>query len=158
TAQLPTSIPVSAITAEAPAPPTMRRAPQIDSRPGITQWLLLAMVAGLGFLLASFPAKTPDLLAHLAHGRSIAQSGFSGIASTDSQSWLFDLLCYKLYGILDGTGLVILKALLIGVLAVVMLRLAATSRNWWIPIFCTSLALLTLGIRLKLQPALVSYV
>ena len=71
---------------------------------------------------------------------------------------MFDLLCYKLYGILGGTGLVILKALLIGVLAVVMLRLAATSRNWWIPIFCTSLALLTLGIRLKLQPALVSYV
>src|SRR5262249_29689820 len=106
---------------------------------------------------ASFPAKTPDLWEHLAHGRAITQLGFSAITPTGSQTWLFDLVCYKLYGILGGTGLVVCKALLMSVLAFVMLRLAAAGRNWWIPIFCVSLALLTLGIRLKLQPTLVSY-
>jgi hypothetical protein len=150
-------IPVSAITAESPAPPPVRRPPLPEGNPGILQWTLLVLVAALGFLLASFPAKNPDLWAHLATGKSIAKSGSFFTSSFGNSSWLFDLICYELYVVLGGTGLVILKASLMGALAVVLLRLSAVGRNWWIPIFCTSLALLTLGMRLRLQPAIVSY-
>jgi hypothetical protein len=149
-------IPVSAITAESPAPPPVRHPALPEENPGILQWTLLVMVAALGFLLASFPAKNPDLWAHLATGKSLAQSGFL-TSGAGNPSWLFDVICYELYVVLGGAGLVILKALLICALAVVLLRLSAIRRSWWIPIFCTSLAMLTLGIRLRLQPATVSY-
>jgi hypothetical protein len=173
TSVLPGAPPAEAITALAPpkadaisVSPTVtgagdhapqQPAPKIEPGPWAVQWVLLVLVAGLGFLLASFPAKDPNLYAHLAQGRSLTLQSLYSSESPTNPSWLFDFVCFELYGVIGGTGLVIVKALLIGLLAVVLLRLAAIGRSWWIPIFCTSLAMLTLGIRLRLHPTMVSY-
>jgi hypothetical protein len=115
------------------------------------------------FLLASFPARNSDLWAHLAAGRRLVQ----GSAPVGAQlpppaglplgrTWLYDLLGYGVYAVLDGPGLVFVKALLVAGLALVLLRLGRSGPGWTIPAVCTALALLTMGTRLLLQPATVS--
>jgi tetratricopeptide (TPR) repeat protein len=152
------AISVAPIQARAPDRAADRPAPGIGPGSWTVQWMLLVLVAVLGFLLASFPAKDPNLWAHLAQGRDLTLKSLFGSESRPSPYWLFDFVCYQLYGVIGGTGLVVVKALLIGLLAAVLVRLAAIGRAWWIPIFCTSLAMLTVGIRLRLQPMMVSYV
>src|SRR5262249_55917530 len=74
-----------------------------------------------------------------------------------NQTWLYDLLCYGLYSALGGAALVFAKALLVVGLALVLLRLSQAGPGWWIPAFCTALALVAMSTRLLLQPATVSY-
>jgi hypothetical protein len=126
--------------------------------------MLVVVVAVLAFLLASFPARNSDLWAHLAAGRSLVHGGPSPDAAPGlsaelraDHTWLYDVLCYGLYSAVGGTGLVLVKALLVAGLALVLLRLSRTGQGWWIPAACTALALLAIGTRLLLQPATVSY-
>src|SRR5262249_19846924 len=104
-----------------------------------------------------FPARNPDLWMHLAQGRSIVQGDLYTDGATVNSSWLFDVACYGLYAILGGTGLVILKAVVIGALAVVLIRLSANGEAWWVAAVCTALALLAIAVRVLFQPATVSY-
>ena len=127
---------------------------------------MVLLVLALAFLLASFPARNSDLWLHLAQGRLLARGEHS---FTDpplppglpvNHSWLYDLLCYGLYAVLGGTGLVLFKALLVVGLALLLLRLSRAgpgSSLKRLPVFCTALALLAMGTRLLLQPATVSY-
>lgn len=115
------------------------------------------------FLLASFPARNADLWGHLAAGRDLAHGrapatslSLAADARADS-TWVFDLACYATLSAAGPTGLVVVKAVLAGALAVVLLRLSRASSGWLIPAFCTGLAVLTLGSRLLLQPATASY-
>jgi tetratricopeptide (TPR) repeat protein len=117
--------------------------------------VLVLLVAVLAFLLASFPARNSDLWLHLARGRLLAGGDSSALA--DNPSWLCDLLGYGLYSALGGTGLVLAKALLVVALALVLLHLSRAGAGWWVPAFCTALALLAMSARLLLQPATVSY-
>lgn len=116
-------------------------------------WLagtFILLVAALGFLLASFPARNSDIWLHLARGRQVTQGQFN-------QGWLYDLLCYGLYTAFGGTGLAIFKAALTGAMALLLFRLSQSAgKDVWIPAFCTALAVLAMGIRLLLQPAIVS--
>jgi tetratricopeptide (TPR) repeat protein len=131
---------------------------------GRPSFLLVLFVAALAFLLASFPARNSDLWAHLAAGRSLARGETS--FGLDSQlpaelrvghAWLYNLLCYALAATRGGTGLVLVKALLVVGLALLLLRLSWAGRGWALAACCTALALLTMSTRLLLQPATVSY-
>jgi tetratricopeptide (TPR) repeat protein len=120
-------------------------------------------VAGLAFLLASFPARNSDLFLHLAAGKQLAQGDLSLAPPAGfpvdlgiSQAVFFNLLCYALYSTLGGTALVLAKAFLVAGLALLLLRLAWVERGWGIAAACTALAVLAMSTRLLLQPATVS--
>src|SRR6266851_770364 len=96
--------------------------------------ILATVVLIFAFLAASFAARNSNVWQHLASGRLLAQSKYSfgsdPFAYTTSgaywanHSWLFDLLLYAGHQMVGGSGLVILKAIAITVLAALMLRLA----------------------------------
>jgi hypothetical protein len=120
--------------------------------------LVVLLVAVFAFLLASFPARNSDLWLHLAAGRDVAQGQLSLHRSDGSgTTWLYDLLSYGMYAVAGGAGLVVVKALLVVGVGLVLFRLCRTNRGWWLPAFCTVLALLAMGTRLPLQPVTVSY-
>jgi hypothetical protein len=156
------SAPSRSISIPLPAgtPPAASQAPS-GQRLGL---LLLVLVSALGFLLASFPARNSDMWLHLARGRLLAHGQFPSTTDPDlafdlwgNQTWLYDLFCYDCYTILAGAGLVAAKALLgVGIALLLLWRSRATG-GWYLPAFCTSLALLTMSRYLALQPATVSY-
>jgi hypothetical protein len=121
---------------------------------GRAGWFWVPLVLLFAFLLASFPARNTDLWAHLAAGRDLAGGAFPSAAGN---TWLYDLTSYLLYQALGGPGLVLGKAVLVVGIALVLLRLSRAGPGWWVPAFCTGLALLAMSTRLLLQPATVSY-
>jgi hypothetical protein len=119
------------------------------------EWVLVIPVACLAFFLASFPARNSEIWIHLARGRLLAQEGFS-TATAINLYWLYDLLIFGVYSAAGGTGLVVGKAFVVVGLALVMLRLSRFGQGWWLPAFCTALALLAMSTRLLVQPATIS--
>src|SRR5262249_13365131 len=125
------------------------------------------LVVALAFLTASTLARNSDLWFHLAVGRLLAEGKFSfGIDpfayTTEgvywvAHAWLFDLTLYGLYGLVGGAGLVVLKALVVAALAGLLLRVGRPDGPGWVPVVCTTLAVLAMSPRLLLQPACVSY-
>src|SRR5262249_5355558 len=73
------------------------------------------------------------------------------------QPWLYDLAVYAMYSVVGGTGLVIVKAMLVAGLAVVLLRVGRTGPGWLIPVVCTVLAILAISTRVPLRPVVASY-
>jgi hypothetical protein len=145
------------------APPRANRPPSPDAGPCGMHALALAVVAGLAFLLASFPAHNTEIWVHLAAGRRLVAGDFVFAAdpralpnASVSPSWLYDLISYFLYHFAGGAGLALVNALLVAALAVVLWRLCRAGAGWWEPALCATLALLAMGIRLLLQPATVS--
>ncbi len=131
--------------------------------------LLAAFVVALAFLLASTAARNSDVWMHLATGRAIANGTyrfqgdpFGQNASTwIHHAWLYDLAAYALYQPfpnLHGSLLVIGKALLAAYLAGMMVRLGSGGRGTFWSALTATLAVVALGGRLLLQPALVSAV
>jgi tetratricopeptide (TPR) repeat protein len=126
---------------------------------------MTALVALLGILLASFPARNTDIWYHLARGKLLAQGQslielppeLAAVSSDVDQGWLFDVVSYGLFTAFGGVGLAAFKAVLIGLLALLLLRLCQLSAGIWLAIFCTVLALLAMSSRLLLQPATLSY-
>jgi hypothetical protein len=128
---------------------------------------LIVLVLVLAFLSASFPAHNSDLWFHLATGRRLAQRQFtfgsdpfaytSGQTYWAAHSWLSDLVLYELYELVGATGLVILKALLVPALAGLLLRVRRPTRGAGLLVLCTTLAVLAMSPRLRLQPTCVSY-
>src|SRR5262249_39069076 len=124
-----------------PQPPTGDRGFHAQT----TSWqdrLLVVLLAGLAFMLASFPAPNRDLWLHLAHGRAVVQN--PSVVAGDvavATSWLYDILTYGLFEVAGGVGLVLAKAVLVVVLALVLLQLSRTGPGWIVPVACTALAL-----------------
>jgi tetratricopeptide (TPR) repeat protein len=88
------------------------------------------------------------------------QLGSSATQAADAEahaSWLYNLVCLALYSTGGGAGLVIAKALVFAALAVVLLQLSRQGSGYWIAAVCTGVALLTMSIRLPLQPVILSY-
>jgi hypothetical protein len=141
----------------------------IDRRTRWRLWdaLLALLVLVLAFLASSFLARNSDLWFHLATGRLIAQGQFSfgadpfSYTTTDTywacHAWLFDLALYKLYGLVGGGGLVVLKALLVAALTGLLLLVRRPAGAAWPGVVCTALAVLAMTPRLLLQPACASY-
>ena len=101
---------------------------------------LTLLVAGL---LASVPARNSDVWLHLAAGRGLIdgtyQFGTDPFSHTTSgeywvnHDWLYDVASYGLYRAAGGTGLVVVKVLITGVLALMLLRLGRAGRAFWMP-------------------------
>lgn len=163
-----------------PLPPALQPAPADATAPRAgaprSALLLNVLVLALAFLAASFLARNSDLWFHLAAGRRIAQGQFprgddpfsytTGGVYWVNHAWLFDVGLYVLYVRLGGAALVVLKALLVAALAGLLLavrRPAAPGERkegagaTWLPVVCTTLAVLAMSPRLLLQPACASY-
>jgi hypothetical protein len=117
----------------------------------MTRLLCLAFLFVLGILLASFPTRNTDIWQQLSNGRNLLQSGVW------SWSWLYDLGIYLCYSVAGGPGITASNALLVGTLAVLIFLLSGGSRNWPIPMVCTTLAILSIGWRILPQPQTASY-
>ena len=142
-----------------------------DARRGrhVLDSILVLLVLVLAFLAGSFLARNSDLWFHLATGRFLANepfhfNGTDPFSYTTPQaywacrSWIFDLALYALRGLIGDAGLVVLKALLVTALAGFLLRVRRPTASRWLPVLCTTLAILAMSPRLLLQPACVSYV
>jgi hypothetical protein len=129
--------------------------------------ILTALVLIFAFLASSFPIRNSDYWFHLATGRLLAEGkyhfGVDPFAFTTegvywtNHAWLYDLILYKLYGLMGGTGLIVLKGVLITALAGILLVLRRRGAAGWLPVVGTLLALLAISPRLLLQPACLSY-
>jgi tetratricopeptide (TPR) repeat protein len=131
--------------------------------------VLAAVVVGFAFLAASFPVRNGDFWMHLAAGRLLAQQqytfGTDPFAYTTqavywaNHAWLYDLGLYLGYRSLGGTGLVVLKAAVVALLAALMLRLGRSAEGggpFWLRAACVLLALLALSPRVLMQPVCMS--
>ncbi len=141
--------------------------PEAGARPGRRLEMVLgALVLLFAFLTASFAVRNADFWFHLATGRLLAegryQFGVDPFSYTTAQTywanhaWLYDLLLYRLDGLVGGAGLVVLKALVIAVLAGLMLRVRRPGPSGWVSAGCIALALLVMSPRLLLQPTCLS--
>jgi tetratricopeptide (TPR) repeat protein len=127
----------------------------------------VALLLVLAFFLGAFAIHNADFWMHLATGRLIAQGeyrfGVDPFAHTTegvewvNHAWLFDLLLYGIYSVAGEAGVVVFKALLVVALAVVMLSIRRPGQGVWIPVVCTTLALVALSPRLLMQPTVVSF-
>jgi hypothetical protein len=125
------------------------------------------LVLVLAFLAASFYARNTDFWFYLATGRLLAQRQFTfgadPFAYTTQQvywvchAWLFDFVLYFLHGLVGGTGLVVVKALVVTALAGLLLSVRRPAGAAWLPAVSTAVAVLAMSPRLLLQPACVSY-
>ncbi len=128
---------------------------------GFLDAVLIVLVLGFAFLVASFPVTNSDFFRHLATGRLLARGEYqfgvdpftygSAGAYWVNHSWLFGLLVYALYQLpaVGGAAVVVFKALLVTALAVILLRVGRRAgQSLWIPAACTTLALLALSPRL----------
>jgi hypothetical protein len=125
------------------------------------------LVLLLAFFLASFPASNSDAWRHLAAGRAFVDGTYH--FGTDpfcytteghywtNPSWFADLLAYGLYQAGDGVGLVVVKALLLAILALLMLRSCRQKQSRWIAALSVGLALVGMGPYLALRPVCLSY-
>jgi hypothetical protein len=157
-----TSAPIPLAPIEVPSDPVCDRLRQ-QSR--TIEFVLAGVVLVFAFLLASFAVRNSDFWLHLATGRLIASGGYQiGVdpfASTTegvrwvNHSWLFDWLLYQTHQVL-GDKIVILKAVLVSLLAVVMMATGRRNANLALPAAFTALALLVASPRLLLQPMLIS--
>lgn len=145
--------------------PIERDSSQFDENelPFTHNWPLVLFGLLFAFLLASFPVRSSDILLHLASGRNL----LAGTAAADSigplnldfriqQFLLYDLLVYGFHAAFGGFGLVLAKAILVAGIAWMMIRMSRLDTDSWLPVVCTTLAMLAMGIRMLLQPALVS--
>jgi tetratricopeptide (TPR) repeat protein len=129
--------------------------------------VLAAVVLLLAFLCASTPARNSDLWLHLATGKALVQGhyhfGSDPFAHAPegaywvNPSWLYDLIFYGLYQTIGASSLVLLKASLVVLLAVILLRLSWEEGRLWAPAVCVGLSILALSGRVMLQPIIVSY-
>jgi hypothetical protein len=161
-----------------PLPPVPR--PAADTSPArggyAADRLGNVLVLVLAFLTASFVARNSDLWFHLATGRLLAHGQYSfgadpfayttGDVYWANHAWLYDLGLYGLYELAGGSGLVLVKALLVTVLAGLLLGArrpvpvgtVQEAAAGWVPVVCVTLAILAMSPRLLLEPVTVSYV
>jgi hypothetical protein len=149
--------------------PAVSRTPvaETQSRGSRAGLWLIPLVLILAFLAVSFPARNSDLWLHLASGRLRAEGkatfGTDPFAYTTTQvywtnhSWLFDRILYWLYGRIGGTGLVILKAVVAAALTCLLLSIRRSGSSFYLPVVCTTLAIVAAGRHVLVQPTAVSY-
>lgn len=162
-ATVPDRIPLPPPAAVPPQSPPRRRRSWADA-------LLVLLVVGFGFIAASTPARNSDLWLHLATGRALVHGQYHFGVDPFAQgtehvywvntNWLYDLLTYAVFqgfGAFGGAALVLLKAVLAGVLALLLVRLGWCGRGLWAPAVGAAWAVLVLSPWLMLHPMIVSY-
>jgi len=106
-----------------------------------------------GLVLASYPARNPDLWGHLAAGRE----AWSSLRLAETVTPLFDLLMYSGDALGGGPLLVGVKAVLIGLLGVALFEAARGPTGRLVPATVVGLALLPVSLRANLQPQVATY-
>ena len=114
--------------------------------------------------------RNSDLWLHLAAGRAFVHGQYHFGVDPFAQgtenvywvntNWLYDVLTYAVFqglGALGGAALVLLKAVLVGVLALVLVRLGWCGRGLWAPAVGAAWAVLALSPWVMLHPMIVSY-
>ena len=160
---VPDRIPLPPPTTAPPQAPPRRRRSWLDA-------FLVLLVVGFAFLVASTPAHNSDLWLHLATGRALVHGQYHFGVDPFAQgtehvywantNWLYDVLTYAVFqgfGALGGAALVLLKAVLVGVLALILARLGWCGRGLWAPAVGAAWAVLALSPWLMLHPMIVSY-
>jgi tetratricopeptide (TPR) repeat protein len=134
-------------------------------------FVLIGVVLAFAFLAASFAVRNSDFWLHLASGRLLAEGRYTfGVDpfsfTTENQywanhAWLFDWPLYVLYvrlgEQLGGGTLVVLKALLVSLLALILLSIRRPDRRLGWPAACTLLAILAMSPRLLLHSTCLSF-
>jgi hypothetical protein len=133
----------------------------------VWDWTAAVLLVALALVLASGPARTTDVWMHLATGRALwtGEAGptvdpfaytTAGIPWTNA-SWLCDLAAYGVYTKLGSAGLVIAKAIVIAVLAVVLLAICWRGPARWLAALSVAIALVAMGPSMELRPICLSY-
>src|SRR5579875_2846506 len=115
--------------------------------------LLRGVVVLFAFLAASTVENSSAFWSHLVAGQRLVQGNFS-LRALLSPSGVFDGGLYVLYRSVGGTGLIVLKALAVGVLAGLLLPPRADGAN---AALLAAGTLLALTPYLALRPVLLSY-
>jgi tetratricopeptide (TPR) repeat protein len=161
-----------------PLPPLkVKRAPLSPERLAAEIKLLDRVLVGillvLAFLLGSFAVQNNDFWMHLATGRLIAQGDYTFGDNPYSHpetgywanhSWLFDLAIYGLSNLGGGIDspagqalLIVARGLVLVALAWVLLLFRRPGQSIWVPVLCTTLALLAVSTRLVYRPTFLTY-
>lgn len=137
----------------------------------LSDFVLIGLVLVFAFLAASFAVRNSDFWLHLAGGRLLAEGRYTfGVDpfafTTENQywanhAWLFEWPLFLIYNRLGeqlgGTVLVVLKALLVSLLALILLRMRRPDNRLGWPAVCTLLAVLAMSPRLLLHSTSLSY-
>jgi hypothetical protein len=127
------------------------------------------LIGGLAFVLAFTPARNSDLWLHLASGREVSAGrlldGIEPFSFTTqgvfwvNHSWLSDFILFQIYRLSDGKALVVAKAALAALLAVLLLCFRQRDTGREVHILAGFAALLGLAPwLLPLHPSLLSLV
>ena len=132
--------------------------------------LLIGLVLVFAFFSASFAVRNSDFWLHLASGRLLAEGRFPFGAdpfafTTENHywanhAWLFDWPLYLIYFRLGepfAGVIVVLKALLVSILALVLLMIRRPGSGLGWPAACALLAVLAMSPRLLLHSTSLSY-
>jgi hypothetical protein len=130
-------------------------------------WVAGALLVALALALASGPARNSDVWMHLATGRAL-WTGAAGPTvdpfayTTDgivwtNVCWLSDLAAYGVYSTLSGSGLVVVKAISIALLAALLLACCWRGPVRWLAVLSIAIALVAMGPYMDLRPTCVSY-
>jgi hypothetical protein len=147
--------------AKAPPDPAVwtRRLTRVD-------YALAFLVLLLTFLLASFAVSNSEFWLHLGTGRLIAAGEYTfgedpfcfttqGITWVNHQ-WLYDWSLYGFYELLGEEGLVVGKALLVALMALVLLQIRHRDDALAVPLMCITLAVVAASFQFSFRPILVS--
>src|SRR5262245_1083785 len=140
----------------------------LRTRAPTTMWDVLraGLVVAFAFLATSFPARNADIWLRLATGRALIHGDYHfgtdpfSYTTADSywvnHGWLFDAASYGLLAGSGGTALVIVKALLIALLAVWLLRPCWAGPHRWLAFLLVAIAVTAIGPYTLLRPICVS--
>ncbi len=117
-----------------------------NSSPSHRAWPLFLFA--FGFLLTSFPARRIDVWNHLLAGRGIG----SELNLSTSYTPLFDLPLFLGFTIGGGFLVVLVKAILMGLLGVVLYNCVKTPSKPVIPAVVIGLVLLAISLRANVHP------
>ncbi len=112
-----------------------------------------AFLFAFGVLLASYPARNPDIWGHLAAGRE----AWSALRLADTATPLFDLLAYAGDAVGGGVLLVSVKAAALGLLGVALFEATRGPSARLLPAAVVGLALLAVSQWANLRPQAATY-
>ncbi|GEM_PF-1951959 len=108
-------------------------------------WIAIGFASVFAFLLAAFPARSPEIWVHLVSGRTLLTQG------AFADSWLMDGLWFASHKVFGPTGLVGLKALFLAIGVGALAWRASRGVPLWGVLLAFALSVLALGPYLALN-------
>jgi hypothetical protein len=157
---------------QAPPEPAALTAEELQKYIRSLDRVLVVLAVVFAFFMASFAAHNAPIWMHLASGRLLSAGAYQlgqepftyTVADRPwiNHSWLFDLASYRLSALGDGPDkmggalLVLIKALLIGAMAAIIISVCRRDQGYWIPAVLVCLAAYAMSQRLHLDPVCIS--